>query len=153
MKTQQINSPQIGPLPLTRNGVPLLHPPTMSLVASAKALTKEKMSNTRRKVFMRSRDRVVIVDADSARPQSEKLGRKLAALPLLKVLSFQRRFARRASTVMHTLRKMAPDSVFRPGLEQAQRANLGAMNLCTREHKSRQTAVFNSVAMECAAAA
>lgn len=145
MKTQ-INSPQIGPLPLQRNGQPLLHPPTMSLVASAKALTTEKMSNKRRKLFIRSRDRVVIVNRDEAQPQSEKLGRKLAALPLVKVLSFQRRFARRASTVMHTLRKMAPDSIFRPGLEQAQRANLGAMNLCTREHQHRASEVVKRFA-------
>jgi len=66
-----------------------------------------------------------------------KLTRKLASLPLLKVASFARRFARRTSTSSHLLKRLHPGSLLRVPLEASIRGNETAFQQCIAELKAR----------------
>ncbi len=67
-----------------------------------------------------------------------KRARKLEKLPLLKVASLGRRFARRTSTASHLHRKVDPASlVLRRALEASIRGNEAAFGQCQAELTAR----------------
>jgi hypothetical protein len=92
-----------------------------------------------RRNIMRSRDKVCpdLYDKQEPKRSEVKLALKLQSLPLLKVQSFARRFARRASTVSHILPKLSPDSPFRPTMELNLQRHLSAHNQAQAELAAR----------------
>ncbi len=67
-----------------------------------------------------------------------KLARKLEKLPLLKVASLGRRFARRTSTASHLHRKVDPENtILRRALEASIRGNEAAFGQCQAELTAR----------------
>lgn len=163
-----INSPVLGPLPRHdfRAKRPLLHLPTLPLAATAKALSdpKAKFSRRYRKQLMRSRERRCIISPDVGIPGPVKLAKKLAALPIVRLVKFQRRFARRASTAAHLAHKL-PDGTFKDTVINMAKANLAQLNQTAREFVNRDAQVAKiqaarkdredaqRLAFECAAAA
>lgn len=106
---------------------------------TAALLCGHKLNRRQRRNILRSRDAVCPApfDQQEAKRPEVKLALKLQSLPLVKVQSFARRFARRASTVSHILPKLSPDSPFRPTMELNLQRHLSAHNQAQAELTAR----------------
>lgn len=80
---------------------------------------KTKMTSKLRRAFLSNRGKDVSTAADAA-PEAIKTARKLAALPLAKVIRRLHQTARRAASARYILDKLAKGSKFRPPLEKEQ---------------------------------
>jgi len=102
------------------------------------ALTNwHRTSGSARRIAKRATFQTLLLFPDKPVRREIKLALKLQSLPLVKVFRRQRQFARRASTALHLLRKMAEKSPFRPGMEDAHRNWIGAFKQATAEIKAR----------------
>lgn len=98
---------------------------------------KEKLSGTVRRGLMRSRETISVPTKEKTEPM-EKLIRKLAALPLAKLIrriTQGRNHARRAESLAANL---AEDSCFRPELDKQIRSAKALEILAKAEIKLRQ---------------
>lgn len=94
---------------------------------------KEKLSGSVRRGLMRSRETVLNTPRKEKTERMEKLLRKLAALPLAKLIrriTQGRNHSRRAKSLAD---KLAQDSIFRPELDKRQRSAQALEMLATAE--------------------
>ncbi len=94
------------------------------------------INRQQRRAYDRAADKQAVLPQRAVDP-AVKLARKLESLPLLKVQSFARRFARRASTASHLAKKLAPGSILRRPLESAARHNVCSVDQCQAELQAR----------------
>lgn len=109
-----------------------------SLLADPKA----KMTSRHRRRLQRIRQRAV------GNPQQPKDGmlrltEALAKRSARRLVRFIKQSARRASTAKHILAGLAPDSKFRPAVEETQKFNIIAFVAATTELENRGKAQAN----------
>ena len=110
--------------------------PTLRLNRSG----RERIMRLRDRLFTSMQPEVDIIVPTAATPEPLKLARKLAKLPLVRVLRRQRKFAREASTAKHLLAKMSGFSRIRTHVAAAQDTALAALGQATAELKARALA-------------
>ncbi len=117
-----------------------IRPPGIRKIATEEVL-KARVTNGHRKFCMDKRSNFIVsVEPKVATPEPLKLARKLSALPLVRVLRRQRKFAREASTAKHILAKLSGYSAIRPRVAAAQDSALAALGQATAELKARALA-------------
>jgi hypothetical protein len=141
--SQAISAMSGGIKRLSRSGI-TRRASTLELTSSL------KMSGSRRRALMRSRD-LVCVDAHTPQPTegvhpAARVARKLTELPLAKVVRRQHQYARRASTAAHLAAKLNENSPFRPAVLQEASVNRGYFGQATAEINARMLACAGKLA-------